>query len=287
MSTPATQGCHTGFEVACLVQEYWDQVFSNIQPFCSIQDIHGFFEWSAKRVGHLKSGKRSFIKAQKHVAALVEFQGYISWKHRSDDHMYRLKTSIDRKRAAESVAARTTTNRSRFALPQEHLSQLVEDIAWRKACADDGISLQQFAATSTQTLKRPGHVLDICRVNVKLTDPAEEQLVAVSGTIQFSEIGSAGVFHKLRSEGDNFGYEIGTLKPSSLDPHAAHGARLVHDYQRMNNKASIDGAKGGFAELVKNAVTGAVWSTSAVHNLFQCPRPLISGRICCSYCACA
>ena len=60
-------------------------------------------------------------------------------------------------------------------------------------------------------------------MNVKLTDPEEESLASIFGTVRYSEIGTAGAFHILRSDADNFGYEIGTFKPSSLDPHAAHG----------------------------------------------------------------
>ena len=92
------------------------------------------------------------------------------------------------------------------ALP--HVERLVEKVAWRKGCADHCILLQQFVSTQTQTLKRPGHLLDTCRVNVKLTDPEEECLASVLGTVQYSEIGTAGAFHKLKSDADNFGYEI-------------------------------------------------------------------------------
>ena len=75
-------------------------------------------------------------------------------------------------------------------------------------------------------------------------------------TLQFSEIGTAGAFHKLKSDADNFGYEIGTFKPSSLDPHAAHGARLIHDYLRMNDTGSNDGTSGGLAELIRTGLLG-------------------------------
>ena len=131
----------------------------------------------------------------------------------------------------------------------------MEDFAWHRGCADDGILLQQFVSTQIQTLKRPGHLLDTCRVNVKLTDP-EESLASVFGTVRYSEIGTAGAFHKLRSDADNFGYEIGTFKPSSLDPHAAHGARLIHDYLRMNDMGSSDGSVGGLAELIRTSKLG-------------------------------
>ncbi|DBB16187.1 TPA: hypothetical protein ACH3X3_014518 [Trebouxia sp. C0006] len=98
----------------------------------------------------------------------------------------------------------------------------------------------------------------MCRVNVKLTDPEEECLASVFGTLQFPEIGTAGAFHKLKSGADNFGYEIGTFKPSSLDPHAAHGARLVHDYLRMNDTGSSDGTIGGLAELIRTGTLAKV-----------------------------
>lgn len=83
-----------------------------------------------------------------------------------------------------------------------------------------------------------------------------ETLALVFGTVQYSQIGTAGAFHKLRSDADDFGYEIGTFKPSSLDPHAAHGARLIHAYLRMNDLGSSDGTVGGLAELIGTGSTG-------------------------------
>ncbi|DBA79027.1 TPA: hypothetical protein ACH3X1_008891 [Trebouxia sp. C0004] len=93
------------------------------------------------------------------------------------------------------------------------------------------------------SLKRPG----------QLTDPEEECLASIFGTLQFS--GTAGAFRKLKSDADNFGYEIGTFKPSGLDPHAAHGARLIQDYLRMNDTSSNDGTVGGLAELIRTSTS--------------------------------
>jgi hypothetical protein len=237
------------------MQEYWRQKGAH-SCLCTVQDIHEFFEWLANRLVHLKSGQKAFVKAQQYVAKLAKFQGYVSWDHRQDDHMHRLKVSMQRRQGVMTVITRPATNRNRFALTQQQLARLAEEVSWDKACADDTILLQQFVSTQTQTLKRPGHLLDTCRVNVKLTDPEEECLASVFGTLQFSEIGTAGAFHKLKSDADNFGYEIGTFKPSSLDPHAAHGARLIHDYLRMNDTGSSDGTVGGLAELIRTGTTG-------------------------------
>ncbi len=237
------------------MQEFWRQKGAH-SCFCTIQDIHAFFEWLANRLVHLKSGRKAFVKAQQYVAKLAKFQGYVSWNYRQDDHVHRLKESMQRRQGAITVITRPATNRNRFALTYQQVERLVEEISWDKACADDTILLQQFVSTQTQTLKRPGHLLDTCRVNVKLTDPEEECLASVFGTLQFSEIGTAGAFHKLKSDADNFGYEIGTFKPSSLDPHAAHGARLIHDYLRMNDTGSSDGTPGGLAELIRTGLAG-------------------------------
>ena len=160
------------------------------------------------------------------------------------------------RQGAITVITRPATNRNRFALTIQQVERLVEKLSWDKACADDTILLQQLISTQTQTLKRPGRLLDTCRVNVKLTDPEEECLASVFGTLQFSEISTAGASHKLKSDADNFGYEIGTFKPSSLDPHAAHGARLIHDYLRMNDTGNSDGTVGGLAELIRAGTTG-------------------------------
>jgi len=158
----------------------------------------------------------------------------VSWDHRQDDHMHRLKVSMQRRQGVMTVITRPATNRNRFALTQQQLARLAEEVSWDKACADDTILLQQFVSTQTQTLKRPGHLLDTCRVNVKLTDPEEECLASVFGTLQFSEIGTAGAFHKLKSDADNFGYEIGTFKPSSLDPQKQHPKNMT---DVMNSKS--------------------------------------------------
>ncbi|DBA69687.1 TPA: hypothetical protein ACH3X2_012622 [Trebouxia sp. C0005] len=223
---------------------------ANIQPFYSTGDIHLFFEWLANRLLPLKTGAKGFVKAQQYIAKLAVFQGYTTWNPRQDEHMHRLRVSIQHRQSAQTIIIRPATNRNRFALTHPQVSRLVEDFAWHRSCADDGILLQQFVSTQIQTLKRPGHLLDTCRVNVKLTDPEEESLASVFGTVRYSEIGTAGAFHKLRSDADNFGYEIGTFKPSSLDPHAAHGARLIHYYLRMSDMGSSDGSVGGLAELI-------------------------------------
>jgi len=38
--------------------------------------------------------------------------------------------------------------------------------------------------------------------------------------------------------------------------YAAHGARLIHDYLRMNDTGSSDGTVGGLAELIRTGTTG-------------------------------
>ncbi len=183
------------------MQEYWRQKGAH-SCFCTIQDIHEFFEWLANRVVRLKSGKDSFVKAQQYVAKLAKFQGYVSWDYRHDDHVHCLN---QRRQGVMTVVTRPGTNRNEFALTHQQVQRLVEEVSWDKACADDTILLQQCVSTQTQTLKRPGHLLDTCRVNVKLTDPEEECLASVFGTLQFSEIGTAGAFHKLKSDADNLG----------------------------------------------------------------------------------
>ena len=182
------------------------------------------------------------------------FQGYTTWNPRQDELTQCFKESIQRRQSAHTVTIRPTTNRNRFALTQLQLNRLAEEIAWHKDCADDGILLQQFVSTQIQTLKRPGHLLDTCRVNVKLTN--QRRLASVFGIVQYFQIGTAGAFLKLRSDVDIFGYEIGTFKPSSLDPHAAHGARLIQDYLRMSDLASSDGSVEGLAELISTCSTG-------------------------------
>ncbi|KAL0029802.1 hypothetical protein WJX77_000837 [Trebouxia sp. C0004] len=104
------------------------------------------------------------------------------------------------------------------------------------------------------SLKRPG----------QLTDPEEECLASIFGTLQFS--GTAGAFRKLKSDADNFGYEIGTFKPSGLDPHAAHGARLIQDYLRMNDTSSNDGTVGGLAELIRTSTSDDLLNREDQHN---------------------
>ena len=199
-------------QMGLLVQEYWkeESADADIQPFYSIGDIHLFFEWLANRLLPLKTGTKAFVKAQQYIAKLAVFQGYTTWNPRQDEHMHRLKVSIQHRQSAQTIIIRPATNRNRFALTQPQVSRLVEEFAWHRSCADDGILLQQFVSTQIQTLKRPGNLLDTCRVNVKLTDPEEEILASVFGTVRYSEIGTAGAFHKLRSDADNFGYEIGT-----------------------------------------------------------------------------
>ncbi|KAL0029267.1 hypothetical protein WJX79_006205 [Trebouxia sp. C0005] len=194
-------------------------------------------EYNRQQLG--RRWAKGFVKAQQYIAKLAVFQGYTTWNPRQDEHMHRLRVSIQHRQSAQTIIIRPATNRNRFALTHPQVSRLVEDFAWHRSCADDGILLQQFVSTQIQTLKRPGHLLDTCRVNVKLTDPEEESLASVFGTVRYSEIGTAGAFHKLRSDADNFGYEIGTFKPSSLDPHAAHGARLIHYYLRMSKLVSV------------------------------------------------
>ncbi len=56
------------------MQEYWRQKGAH-SCFCTIQDIHEFFEWLANRLVHLKSGQKAFVKAQQYVANLAKFQG--------------------------------------------------------------------------------------------------------------------------------------------------------------------------------------------------------------------
>ena len=109
----------------------------------------------------------------------------------------------------------------------------------------------------------------------------EETLASVFGTVQYFQIGTAGAFLILRSDVDNFGYEIGTFKPSSLDPHAAHGARLIHDYLRMSELGSSDGSVEGLAELISTCSTGkhVCLLASATTILIKCAD--ISGLHCC------
>lgn len=104
------------------------------------------------------------------IAKLAVFQGYTTWNPRQDELMHCFKESIQRRQSAHTVTIRPATNRNCFALTQLQLNRLVEESAWHKDCADDGILLQQFVSTQIQTLKQPGHLLDTCRVNVKLTN---------------------------------------------------------------------------------------------------------------------
>lgn len=103
---------------------------------------------------------------------------------------------------------------------------------------------------------------------------------SVFGTVQYFQIGTVGVFLKLRSDVDIFGYEIGTFKPSSLDLHA-HGARLIHDYLRMSDLGSSDGSVEGLAELISTCSTGkhVCLLASATTILIKCAD--ISGLHCC------
>ena len=261
------------------MQEHWKEkgADTNIQPFFAIEAIHEFFECLANRMLPLKTGVKAFVRTQQYIAKLAVFQGYTTWNPRQDEHMQHLKRSMQRRQSAQTVITRPAINRNRFALSRPQVTHVVENIAWHKACADDGILLQQFVATQIQTLKRPGHLLDTCRVNVKLTDPEEERLASVFGIVQYSEIGTAGAFHKLRSDADNFGYEIGTFKPSSLDPHAAHRARLIHDYLRMNCLGSSDGSVGGLAELVR---TGSLGRHVICWHLLQLLRSEVLTSVC-------
>lgn len=61
-----------------MTQEYWlAQEDRAIKPFRSTQDVCSFFAWLAERLVPLGSGEKSFVKAQQHVAALVEYQGFV------------------------------------------------------------------------------------------------------------------------------------------------------------------------------------------------------------------
>jgi len=253
---------NTASECCALMQEYWlAQEDMAIKPFRSTQDVCSFFGWLAERLVPLDSGQKSFVKAQQHVAALVEYQGFVSWNYSGDPYLKKLKNDIAHKQMTQIHITRPATNRSKFYLSMPQIQDLA-DKGWQ-ARADDGILLQQFVATEIQAMTRPGHSLDTCRVNVKLTNPAEEELTSVFGTVRFSEMGTAGRFHKLRSKAVSFSYEIGTLKAISLDPHAAHGARLVHDYLRLNDLSCPDGRQGGLAEMIKRGTTGT--------TMYSCP----------------
>ncbi len=253
---------NTASECCALMQEYWlAQEDMAIKPFRSTQDVCSFFGWLAERLVPLDSGQKSFVKAQQHVAALVEYQGFVSWNYSGDPYLKKLKNDIAHKQMTQIHITRPATNRSKFYLSMPQIQDLA-DKGWQ-ARADDGILLQQFVATEIQAMTRPGHSLDTCRVNVKLTNPAEEELTSVFGTVRFSEMGTAGGFHKLRSKAVSFSYEIGTLKAISLDPHAAHGARLVHDYLRLNDLSCPDGRQGGLAEMIKRGTTGT--------TMYSCP----------------
>jgi len=120
------------------MQEYWRQKGAH-SCFCTIQDIHEFFEWLANRLVHLKNRQKAFVKAQQYVAKLAEFQGYVSWNHRQDDHVQRLRVSMQRKQGVITVITRPATNRNRFALTRQQVERLVEEVSWDKACADDTI----------------------------------------------------------------------------------------------------------------------------------------------------
>ena len=112
---------------------------------------------------------------------------------------------------------------------------MVEDIAWRKDAADDGILLQHFVSTQIETLKRPGRLPEICRVNVKLTDPAEESVVSLFGTLQFSEIGTAGACLKLKSDADNVGYGLWACIANAFD---IRGFMFLRRVQQSNFTAA-------------------------------------------------
>ena len=185
----------------------------------------------------------------------MAFQGYISWNH-TDSHVYQLHKSLKRNDTIKKGVSRPHTDRDKHHLPQHNLIQLVEVIAWRKTRADDTILLHQVASNLLQTSTRPGQLLDTCRVNVKLTNPAEEVLSSLFGSVPFSEVGTSGAIGKVRSSADSFAFEIGTFGVSSLDPHAAHGARLVHDYQRMSDPNNTDSMPGGLAEPIRSGSKG-------------------------------
>ncbi len=240
-----------------LLQEYFEGKPEGVQPFKTLEDIHHFFDWALQRADGIRYGRSMFIKNMQYIQALVDFQGYVQWNYELDDHLKQLKAEAKRQHDHVRITADPSTDRHRYALPAEKIEFLVETLAW-KLPADQGILLHQFTASMTQTLMRPPHLLNIPRVNVKLTDPAEESLRGIFGSVPYSEIGSAGSLHKLKSEGEAYAYEIGTFKVSSADPHASHGARLVHDYARMKNRLSIDGCRGGLADLVGNAQTGVL-----------------------------
>jgi len=240
-----------------LMQEYFTGRPEGIQPFKTLEDIHGFFEWALLRGDGVRSGRKMFTKNMQYIQGLIDFQGYVQWNYKLDDHLERLKAEAKRQHDHVRNTADPSTDRHRYALPADKVKFLVEDFAW-KLPADQGILLHQFTASMTQTLMRPPHLLNIPRVNVKLTDPAEESLRGIFGSVPYSEIGSAGSLHKLKSEGEAYAYEIGTFKVSSADPHAAHGARIVHDYARMKNRLSIDGCRGGLADLVGTGQTGVL-----------------------------
>jgi len=272
---------NTASECCALMQEYWlAQEDKAIKPFRSTQDVCSFWQWMAERLVPLKSGEKSFVKAQQHVAALVEYQGFVSWNYSGDPYLRQLKDDIGRKQMTQIHITRPATNRSKFYLSMPQIEELA-DMGWQ-ARVDDGILLQQFVATEIQAMTRPGHSLDTCRVNVKLTNPAEEELTSVFGTVRFSEMGTAGGFHKLRSKADSFSYEIGTLKPTSLDPHAAHGARLVHDYLRLDDLSCPDGRQGGLAEMIKRGTTGTTMYSYSLSLLVYVYIHQLTPIVCCN-----
>ena len=111
-------------------------------------------------------------------------------------------------------------NRTRFALSQGQVTHLVEDIAWRKDAADDGILLQHFVSNTDidpEATRALVITLDICRVNVKFTDPAEESVVSLFGTLQFSDINTAGACLKLKSNADKVGYGLWACIANAFD----------------------------------------------------------------------
>ena len=238
------------------MQEYWcSQEGKVIKPFSSVEDIYNFFAWLADRVVNLRDGIKTFVKHQQYIAKAAEYHGYISWDHKGDTRLKQLKDAMGRKQLSVIHITRPVTNRDKSYLSMEQVEQ-VADLGWSKTSADDGLLLQQFVATEIFAMTRPGHSLDVCRVNVKLTNPADGELYTDFGTLRFCEVGTAGGFYKMRTKADSFSYELSTLKPSSLDAHAAHGARLVHDYLRLANMSCSDGRKGGLAEMIKQDTKG-------------------------------
>ena len=98
-------------------QDYWlAQEDKCIKPFRSIQDIDNYFDWLAERYVHLKSGEKSFGKAQQHVAALVEYQGFVNWDYSGDLRLRKLKDDIACKQMAQIHITQPVTNRSKFYL---------------------------------------------------------------------------------------------------------------------------------------------------------------------------